>query len=176
MTFSSGLPTVLKQEPQTDQLKVNKNSLSLHQDQGNLSIANKNDKSSVNNAASTVSGHIEPIGEKHNKNDLIENGICPCSPPNSQQILESNINNNNNKVNNNINGEQSKFLNLFVFSLNKNYFFLIIVKISNVIVVCTCIFLFINDFLIESIKSYYFYYFIDSFNTYFKCVFSFYTQ
>ena len=115
MTFSSGLPTVLKQEPQTDQLKVNKNSLSLHQDQGNLSIATKNDKSSVNNAASTAAGaaaaggHIESTGEKLNKNDLIENGICPCSPPNNQQILESNINNNNNnKANHNINGEQCK--------------------------------------------------------------------
>ncbi|KAM7344722.1 transcription factor CP2 like gemini [Cochliomyia hominivorax] len=108
MTFASGLPAALKQEPQSDQLKINKNSLNIHQDPGNISISTKNDKSPLQPstisaptsvaaaAAQSATGHIEQSsGEKLNKNDIIENHC----------ILEQNSN--TNKVNN-LNNEQAR--------------------------------------------------------------------
>ncbi|XP_065370405.1 transcription factor CP2 isoform X2 [Calliphora vicina] len=73
MSFASGLPTALKQEPQTDQLKNNKSSLNIHQDPGNLSISTKNDKPPTTAATSVNIIETSSATEKLSKNDLIDN-------------------------------------------------------------------------------------------------------
>lgn len=96
MSFASGLPATLKQEPQTDQLKINKSSLNIHQDPSALGIATKNDKPLTPSAVAQSAGHIDQnSAEKLNKNDVIDNHC----------ILEQNSNANKT---NNLNSEQGK--------------------------------------------------------------------
>lgn len=87
MSFSSGLPAVLKQEPQTEQPKINKSSLNISPSPGIVNIQKHN------NDKQTTTGHIETSatastaatatttpGKQHKSSDLIDNH-CACGSP-----------------------------------------------------------------------------------------------